>query len=232
MAENQSMPIEFDHLFIFTTTGAPNVDQLLNTGLLEGQRNVHPGQGTANRRIFFHNAMLEFIWVHNRAEVLSPVIKPLRLWERFRYQETGFSPFGIALRSTGQSPESSNKLPFDTWAFNPPYLPDHLQIDVARNEANIGEPLIFYIPFGARPDTHSRENRQPLAHPLGFREITGLKLTITTSLPKSAAVRTLEQRNAIAIFHGERPLAEATFDHGQADRHADFRPGLPLIFHW
>jgi hypothetical protein len=57
------MAIEFDHLFVFTTVNAPEVDDILASGFTEGTSNLHPGQGTANRRIFFHNAMLEFLWI-------------------------------------------------------------------------------------------------------------------------------------------------------------------------
>lgn len=58
---------ELDHVFIWTAAGAPEADLLRDFGLTEGPPNVHPGQGTANRRFFFHNAMLELLWVHDRA---------------------------------------------------------------------------------------------------------------------------------------------------------------------
>ncbi|AFY78420.1 MAG: hypothetical protein IGR93_19055 [Hydrococcus sp. C42_A2020_068] len=57
------MTFELDHLFICTAIGAPEADRLLSFGLTEGTPNIHPGQGTANRRFFFHNVMLELLWV-------------------------------------------------------------------------------------------------------------------------------------------------------------------------
>ncbi len=51
----------------------------------------------ANRRIFFKNGMLEFIWVANAAEIKSQETAPTHLWERSCWQESGFSPFGIGL---------------------------------------------------------------------------------------------------------------------------------------
>ncbi len=51
-------PFELDHILIFTDIGAPAADRLIELGLTEGAPNMHPGQGTANRRFFFHNAML------------------------------------------------------------------------------------------------------------------------------------------------------------------------------
>ena len=90
--------IELDHFFICTNVNAPEIEQLLNCGLIEGRSNIHPGQGTANRCIFFHNAMLEFLWVADDREVRTPLIAPTYLWEKWRYQETGYSPFGIGFR--------------------------------------------------------------------------------------------------------------------------------------
>ena len=44
---------EVDHVFVWVDVGAPAADQLVSFGLTEGDPNVHPGQGTANRRFFF-----------------------------------------------------------------------------------------------------------------------------------------------------------------------------------
>jgi hypothetical protein len=57
------MSVELDHIFICTEVGVPEADQLVTFGLTEGSSNLHLGQGTANRRFFFYNAMLELLWV-------------------------------------------------------------------------------------------------------------------------------------------------------------------------
>jgi len=54
---------EVDHVFVCTSPLAPEADRVLGIGLSEGSSNCHPGQGTANRRIFFKTTMLEFLWV-------------------------------------------------------------------------------------------------------------------------------------------------------------------------
>jgi Glyoxalase-like domain len=77
------MAFELDHLFICTDIGASEADKLVSFGFVEGRSNTHPGQGTANRCFFFHNAMLEFLWVHNPAEAKSTPIQRTRLWERW-----------------------------------------------------------------------------------------------------------------------------------------------------
>src|SRR3954465_5061694 len=136
------MTVELDHMFIFTGVGAPEADQLQAFGLAEGSSNVHPGQGTANRRFFFHNAMLELVWVRHQREVRSLSITPTRLWERWRYRSTGYSPFGVCLRPSGRPALGEPvALPFTTWEYHPPYLPPELHIDVAT-QTTASEPLV------------------------------------------------------------------------------------------
>ena len=123
------MPFELDHLFVFTGVGAPEADRLVSLGMTEGSGNVHRGQGTANRRFFFRNAMLELLWVDDKQEVLSEPIAPTWLWERSQSRRTRASPFGICLRGTdGTGPAP----PFETWTYYPPYLPAGMGIPVAR----------------------------------------------------------------------------------------------------
>jgi len=62
------MGIELDHLFVCTAPGAPQAEDLVQFGLLEGPPNQHPGQGTANRRFSFKNAMIELLWVSDAEE--------------------------------------------------------------------------------------------------------------------------------------------------------------------
>jgi hypothetical protein len=224
---------EFDHLFIFTSVGAPAVDQLVEFGLIEGARNTHPGQGTACRRVFFHNGMLEFLWVQNTQEVQSDIIAPTRLWERFQYQQTGYSPFGICFRPVSSAgPANRVELPFETWAYRPPYLPDTLQIDVAQNWVYPQEPMLFCIPFGGRPDGYPAERQQPISHPIGFREITELRIELPVTGSKSTAVKAIERDEFVSFVNGGEHLAEVTFDQAKAGQSVDFRPALPLVFHW
>lgn len=203
----------------------------LALGLAEGQPNRHPGQGTANRRFFFHNAFLELLWVEDELEVRSEVIRPMGLWERWQYRHTGASPFGLALRSA-QSGAGPVKLPFNTWAYRLPYLPRSLQIDVAENSVHLDEPLLFYIPFGGRPDTFPPERQQPLAHPAGIKAITSLRFNLPQTRPLSPALAALEQAGLVQFSLGQDSLAEVTFDQAQQGQAADFRPALPLLFRW
>src|SRR5215475_4921008 len=99
------MSFEIDHIFICTAVGAPEAERLIEFGLAEGSPNHHPGQGTANRRFFFENAMLELLWVDDAEEVQREGIRRLALWERWSQRNLGASPFGICYRPTRDATE-------------------------------------------------------------------------------------------------------------------------------
>lgn len=224
------MSVELDHLFVCTSVGAPEAERLAAVGLIEGQSNLHPGQGTACRRLFFHNAYLELLWVHNEEEARGEAVRPLRLWERWLYQQTGYSPFGLCLRPSKRGDEPAG-LPFETWAYRPPYLPDPLQIDVAENSDHPAEPLLFHASFGVRPDEYPSERKQPLEHPSGFREVTQVNI----SLPErtvSKALKVIEEGGLVKLCPGEAHLLEVVFDRAAQGKATDFRPHLPLVFRW
>ena len=227
------MTVELDHLFICTGVGAPEADELVVFGLAEGTSNLHPGQGTTNRRFFFRNAMLELLWVHDEREARSPLITRAWLWERWRYRFTGYSPFGICLRypSAQQALAGQAALPVATWEYRPPYLPPELHLDVANGTA-ASEPLVFATPYGGRPDALPEERRQPLVHPKGVVEIMGLRITLPRGKPISGVVHALQRAGVVSFESGNDHLAEIEFDHASQGQRADFRPLLPLRFRW
>jgi hypothetical protein len=222
------MPFELDHVFVFGGVGAPVADRLVSLGLTEGSGNVHPGQGTANRRFFFRNAMLELLWVGNEREARSEPIAPTRLWERSQWGRTGISPFGICLRSTdGTAPAP----PFETWSYRPPYLSAGMEIRVARTALR-AEPMLFVISFGRRPDAAPLERREPIEHPVGVHEITRVRVTLAGGGACSPPLDAAEQLGVATFVAGGEHLMELSFDEGSRGESADFRPELPLVLHW
>lgn len=215
------MAIELDHLFICSQVNAPEIEQILDLGLVEGRSNMHPGQGTANRCIFFENFMLELLFAINEEEISSPIIKPTQLQERCNYHQTGYSPFGVAFRRT----EIDTELPFKTWAYKPPYLPDNLQIDIARDTASY-EPFLFVIPF-------KKVQAQPINHPVGIHKVSKLKITIPSSQSFSGAIAHIhDAQGAVEFISGTDNLVEIEFDDANENQQKDFRPLLPLIIWW
>jgi hypothetical protein len=223
---NALAPVVFDHAFICTGVGAPGAGKLVDFGLREGTPNQHPGQGTANRRFFFRNAMLELLWVDNAEEARSKQTRNLRLWERWSEAGRGASPFGIVLRPSSRS---QSQVPFPSWQYRPELMPD-LVLKVASG-VELAEPIWFYMAGGRRPDEAPPERRQPLEHPVGFHEITGVRLHCPV-LERAVVTQAMAEAGVISLATGEKNLIELEFDGNKNGNRADFGPDLPLVFRW
>jgi hypothetical protein len=211
-----------DHAFVGCTSGAPQGDALLRLGFVEGSGNTHPGQGTANRRFFFENFMLELVWVADWAEVRNERTRRTRLWERCQGQDSQASPFGIIFRPTGTPPAPP---PFTTWSYTPIYLPPGLAMQVADG-TTLSEPELFYLPF-LTPGAARRP--EPVSHALPIRRIRGVSVGVRVREALSAASRCAEEHGLVSYFEAPRPLLEILFE-GPAGMRIDLRPELPLVF--
>jgi hypothetical protein len=212
--------LAFHHLFVFTQPGAPEVDLLARGGFREGPPNAHPGQGTANRRVFFANGMLEFIRVQDREEALSAVTRPTRLDERSRYRQTGWSPFGICLVSAdgrlGDPP------PFAGWSYRPGYLPAPLGLWMASNEAFPWEPAIFQLIGASSAAPGAR-------HPNGAGEIHRVRLQLAAGGQGASEARhALGAVPGIELGAGPQPAACVELRGTGAPGSWDLGPGCPL----
>jgi len=211
-----------DHAFIGCTTGAPQGDALLRLGFAEGSGNTHPGQGTANRRFFFENFMLELVWVADLAEAQNARTRRTRLAERIQGVDIQVSPFGIIFRSTSTPPAPA---PFATWSYTPVYLPPGLAMQIAEG-TSLYEPELFYLPF-LRSGTARRP--EPVSHALPIRRVRGLSVGLQDRSALSAASRCAEKHGLVRYFDAPQPLLEILFE-GPAGMHFDLRPELPLVF--
>ena len=224
------MAIELDHIFICTSADAPGASCLTGFGLTEGTPNVHPGQGIACRRFSFHNAYLELLWVTAPSETQSQTTRPTYLWERWSGRDDGTCPFGMGFRPGS---DDNKKPPFATWEYRPAYLPESLSILVGVNCKLLSEPWLFCLPFALRrPDTQIGAKRQPLQHAAGFREISHVDLVIPQAQNRSPELQSLVDHRLVRVSEGAKPLVTLGFDGKAQGKHADFRPALPLMFHW
>ena len=194
----------------------------MRLGFVEGSGNTHPGQGTANRRFYFDNFMLELVWVTDPGEACNERTRRTRLWERCEGQDGQVSPFGIIFRSTGTPPAQP---PFATWSYTPIYLPPGLAMQVADG-TTLNEPELFYLPFLRRATAHRTE---PVAHAFPIRRICGLSVGLRGRDALSAASRCAEQHDLVSYFEAPQPLLEILFE-GPAGMRIDLRPELPLMF--
>lgn len=222
-------PIQLDHVFVFTPPEANISSRLIANGFLEGSRAVHPGQGTTNRRFFFDNSYLEFIWSTNETEMRSPAIQATKLWERSNWKNSGYSPLGVGLRFA-KGIEST--LPFPSWEYKPPYLPPNVPIHVADNALFPHEPFVFLYPLGVRPDSKAISTREPLIHPNGAKEVTSVKITMPVDNRYSEAVSSLNELGLTTFLEGPEYLMELILDHGRQGGVLDLRPDLPLMLKW
>jgi len=218
------MPVRLDHVFICTAAGAPAAERLRQFGLTEGSPNRHPGQGTACRRFFFRNFMLELIWVADAAEARSEQTRPTKLWERWSTAALGASPFGIIL---GPEPGSQYTCPFAWWDYRPKTMPD-LELQIAAG-TGLEEPMWCYMERGRVPAEAPADRRQPLEHPAGVRDITGVGL-VCPPFRERSVTRAMADKKVIGLEFGAEHLLELQFDGGQES--TDFRPDLPLVLRW
>jgi hypothetical protein len=212
--------IELDHLFVCTDPRAPEAERLVQRGLKEGSPNEHPGQGTANRRFSFLNAMIELLWVCEPREARSQNTARMMLWERCSTRRDNACPFGICVRPVDSQDVT---VPFPGWEYRPAYLPAPLFIHIG--EAGIEEPMWVYLSFMRR----SQREQWFLEHSLGIREITRLNLHSPEPM-RSTASKMLVETGIVHIATGPRYLLEVEFDHKRQNRRIDFRPDLPLVF--
>jgi hypothetical protein len=211
--------LELDHVFVCCAVGAPEADALIRAGFSEGSGNVHPGQGTANRRFFFHNAYLELIWVADEAEARNEVTAPTRLWERWSSRTSGFSPFGIVFRPVGTDAAA----PFPTWSYRPGYLPPGLSIEFAR-DVPLEEPELLYMPFAGGRRAPASE---PTTHRVPIEAISGLVVQ-SPAKPLSPAARTAQEAGLVTYRSAGQHVLELHCV-GASEMSLDLRPALPLI---
>jgi glyoxalase-like protein len=208
-----------DHAFILCDVGAPEADALLARGFVEGSRNVHPGQGTANRRFFFANFMLELIWVADLGEVASPLVQPTGLWERWCCRNDDASRFGLVFG--GESADTK----FATQPYRPAYLPRAMSLDVVRGLA-LAEPAMFWMRWLSDKRPRSAE---PADHAVPIREVTGLAIGVPNPEGLSVAARAAGDAGLVRFFEARESVLEIEFPSSELQV-IDCRPTLPLIF--
>lgn len=219
--------MEIDHIFICVAPGAHEAEALKEFGLTEGTTNLHPGQGTTNRRFFFKNAYIELLYLIDLEEIRSELTKPTQLFERLTSRGDDVSPFGICFRPSAGTEE---KVPFSSWSYKPTYLPENMKIYIGN--APLNEPMWFFLPFGSRPDNAPSERQHPIEHQKGFGEITSVRVTIPGNSNLSNPALCSTDVEGFELVEGNTHLIQIGFDNERNDCSHDFRPILPLVFSW
>jgi hypothetical protein len=219
--------IELDHFFVITQPGAPEGDRLVALGLIEGTPNVHPGQGTANRRFFFANAMLELIYIRDEHEAAAGAAGRLKLVERTR--SAAASPFGLVFRSTSPAAPPSGPSPavqpFPGWRYRAEYLPAGQYFHVGENADCFEEPLCIVMPSNFPARSQQPAPRRP------FTTVASVRISVPATAP-SPVLAAVGGIGPLSIAPGRPHLMELRFNDGAAGQEKDLRPGLPLIIRW
>jgi hypothetical protein len=198
--------VEIDHVFILTPKGGDAADPLVQAGFMEGAPNRHPCQGTACRRFFFRNLMLELLWVENESEVRGPAACDLHLWERWAGQPGDASPFGIILRA-------GVECPFSSWSYRPPGMPG-LHLEIASGPRP-DEPFWAWLPEGRSPAN------------LDAPVVTNVVLYGPP--PRAESVTTAMAARGLVEMRDGAWLLELGFEGARLETPIDFRPLLPLV---
>ena len=217
------MNLELDHVFVLVEPEAIVADLLIEKGFQEGTRNQHPGQGTANRRFYFTNGMLEFIWVRDAEEAINGSGRELCFPERAT--EPNASPFGVILRKKDSSSLESSEMPFEGWSYQPIYFAPPNAFHVGANSTNISEPLCIYIPFSLPKSLTNKSEK--------YTNFAISNVCIhTPSEDIKGVLKVIDLADRLSIKDGKEHLMEITLNNHEMGCMADFRPAIPLIMYW
>jgi len=214
--------LEIDHFFVAVSGPESGSAELDAAGFQAGPSNAHPGQGTASRGILFENAYLEMIWLTDRAEADSPQIKRTRLGVRAD-PPSGSCPFGIGLRRKG---EQDVVLPFETWAYRPPYLPEGMSFQMSASSDQLGEPLVFFLPWLSAPAWPAPD------HGNGARRVTGLEIVLEEQVLDSETISAFSGIDLVSFRTGAAYFMDVELDRAESGHSLDLRPGVPLRIRW
>ena len=113
-AQNETLPLEVDHIFIVVEPNASNAITLLEDSGIKVVPNVakHTGQGTASKSVFFGGAYLELLWPDSTVVLEKEnEHRDERIRASVCDEDDGPSPFGIGLRRTSTDVAS---IPYNT----------------------------------------------------------------------------------------------------------------------
>ena len=216
------MNLELDHVFILVKPEAKVADLLIAKGFEEGTRNIHPGQGTSNRRFFFSNGMLEFIWVRDAAEAENGAGRDLLFSERDTNSTA--SPFGVILRRKDSINLQPSKMPFNGWTYQPAYFTPPKAFHVGVNSTNTSEPLCIYFPF-TLPKSSVNKGKINSSFAIGNVCIH------IPSAERNEVLEAIEQADRLSIQYGKEHLMEMVLNDRSWGKVVDFRPEIPLIMY-
>lgn len=194
-----------DHIFIFTNDNGKIADELIQIGLLEGSSRKHIGQGTTNRKFYFENFFLEVLWVHDENEILNSKIRNTGLWDRSKFYQNDFSPFGLCIFNNQDSDEVFQ----DAIKHQPDYFPEGLSIEIISNDKNSNLPWTFRLPF----KSENKNDSEPKNHSSGIKKLSKVEF-LCKELDNNKFIQKFQNSENIKFSNSNENWLILTFDNG------------------
>lgn len=241
-----SNDLQLDHFNIWVKNPAIAKERLAEIGfnpVPDSLSEVHHGQGTTGRFVYFLNGYLELIFVYDPSEMEDNCKKnrELDFMERSNFDTNGASPFGLALKVKDYNIE---KIPFQKVRYHQDWMEDEGSIFSAKNsKTNLNEPSIFvvypqieYHRFESLSDVRNIPDeyaiwRQFYMHPNGAKRITNMLITSTHIDLNTETMKALNGMENVTVQNGKQHLMEITLDSNIQGKSFDLRPDLPLLIH-
>lgn len=225
---------ELDHVILFVSPGAPERAALERAGLhIAPAANRHDGQGTASVTVEFENGFLELMWPDDSVPIAPERQEGARKFrQKSAWRTTGWSPVGIGIRRAPQTPD---KLPFATWSIRTEWMPPGATLEIITPKADVLAPAISVVPrimAVAEGTPADAERAKAIAHPLGARRITALRLVEPPREDPDNPTRILTRYGIAKVEPGKEWLVELTLDGGSKGKVQDLRPELPLLIRY
>ncbi|HKO90995.1 MAG TPA: VOC family protein [Polyangiaceae bacterium] len=219
------MDWELDHVFA-ATTDLTSEQAARDLGMTFTERRVHRGQGTANACAVFENAFFELLFPSQPEEIVSDLVRPLGLDERTRWRETGACPFGVCFRPLAELSEGTD-FPFQTWPYQPAYVPEGSSIPIVTPRGSLLEPLVFLM---TRPRAFNSTIGSPL-HRGSRRMLTAIAIE-GPHAAHSPAVRWFVDQGLLPLRRRPEYTLELILDGGRAGASAQSSERLPVTIRW
>lgn len=216
--------MKIDHLFLIVPPkGEAAAQELLDWGLTEGSSRVHPGQGTENRKFYFHNFFFELLWVRDAAELAHQKLAHTGLKERMNDQKNDLLPVGICLLNE----DGTDALFRDAIHYQPDYFPVGTTIEQLAPNQVVDLPWLFRLPFRDQPYSPKQE---PIQHANGVANLTDLAIRVPGAVPEGTIARKLPALG-IEMLPAPRFQLQLEFDAGRMGQERTFSQ-LPLHIRW
>jgi hypothetical protein len=214
------MTLLLDHVFIITKPEAGEASCLSELGFIEGNANVHPGQGTSNRRFFLDGFTIELLYVSDEDEAEKGAGKGLGILARSGDDEA--CPFGIVVRV----PDAETVPDFPSWQYFPDYFGDKMCFYVGNNSDQTTEPLCICM-----PPSLPKQSSVPIEYANPDWTLTALDIGVPTENP-SQVLSHFAAVERVRVEFGKPHKMTLQFNSGAAGRVVNLNPDLPLVLEW